>query len=155
STQLPGNFMDQNSNGMTLEPELDAYAAPQSASGFLFTLPYAANSLPLVLPGPHVASTSVAGNTPTSDNLVLNATQSSVDLVFDRDMAPTTITPATILRMVGGPTGIISGPFTVTANPPGTSAALARRTFRIGFPTQQVNGYYSIVLASTIKSLAG
>ena len=62
---------------------------------------------------------------------------------------------STFLRMVGGPTGQINGPFTVTANPPGTSAALALRTFRIGFPIQQVGGFYSLVLDSTIKSMAG
>src|SRR5262249_2261218 len=35
----------------------------------------------------------------------------------------------------------------------GTPAALAKRTLRIGFPTQMLNGTYSIVLASTIRAL--
>ncbi len=42
-------------------------------------------------------------------------------------------------------------PFTVTPNPAGTPAALASRTFQIGFPTQKISGSYSIV-AGTDKN---
>src|SRR5262249_53035113 len=48
--------------------------------------------------------------------------------------------------------GPITG-LTVTPNPVGTPAALARRTFQIGFPSQTLSGSYSFVLASTIKAL--
>src|SRR5262249_45860046 len=47
------------------------------------------------------------------------------------------------------------GPFTVMANPTGTPAALAKRTFRIGFPTQNLSGTYSLTLASSIKDVNG
>jgi subtilisin-like proprotein convertase family protein len=146
-SQQSGNYMDQNANGFTREANVDAYAAPTPVNGFPFTLPYAPNTLPLIVPGPHVVVTNPAGQPQTLDNLILNAAQSSIDITFDRDMNPATITPASILRMVGGPTGIVSGPFTVTE--------LNARTYRIGFPTQQIGGSYSIVLASTIKSAAG
>src|SRR5262249_17307585 len=48
----------------------------------------------------------------------------------------------------------VSGPFTVTANPPGTLAALANRTFQITFPTQQLSGSYSVVLDGNMQAVA-
>src|SRR5262249_30053193 len=72
TTHLSGNFMDQNANGIPQEANGDAYAAPRPTNGFPFTLPYDLGTLPLILPGPHVASTSVPGNAASSDNLVLN-----------------------------------------------------------------------------------
>jgi subtilisin-like proprotein convertase family protein len=41
---------------------------------------------------------------------------------------------------------------TVTANPPGTPAALAQRRFRIGFPAQDLSGTYSVTIGSAINA---
>jgi len=148
-----GNKMDQDASGK-FGAVTDVYAAPRPLSGIPFQLPYDQNTLPLIVPGPHVVSTDVPGNPATPDNLVLNGTTNSIDVVFDRDMNASTFTPASIVRMFG-PAGQINGPFTITADPPGTAAALALRTFRIGFPTQQLSGTYTVVLGPNVLSAAG
>lgn len=88
----------------------------------------------------------------TGENLILDNTINSMDVVFDRDMTASTFTPEDIVRMVG-PVGQIKGPFTITPNPLGTDPDPAYpRTFRIGFPTQELSGTYTVTLASTIAS---
>jgi subtilisin-like proprotein convertase family protein len=89
-----------------------------------------------------------------TENLVLNSTVSTLNVVFDRDMNPASFTTADILRLTG-PLGQIKGPFTVTANPAGTPVALAKRTFAIGIPTQTLSGTYVIQLASSMTSAVG
>ena len=89
-----GAGMDQNADGASDENPLttpfiglspgDAYMAPmpQTSTPFTFNAtnffnpPFNENSLPLIMPGPYVVSTSVSGGTGT-DNLVLNGTNSS------------------------------------------------------------------------------
>jgi subtilisin-like proprotein convertase family protein len=146
----PGNLMDQNNDGIAGQPNLDAFAAPRPLNGVPFQLPYDQNTLPLIIPGPHVVSTFVTGNPTTPDNLVLNQSANSLTIVFDRDMNPATIAVANILRVVG-PLGAITGPFTITADPAGTPAALAKRTFQIGFPTQTLSGTYTVQLGPTVQ----
>src|SRR5262249_11513100 len=95
-----GNFgMDQNANATGNEPvnggstQGDAYFAPNSLANRPFSAPYDAATLPLIVPGPHIVSTEVRNGSNListgSDNLVLNNTVSSIDIVFDRDMDPT------------------------------------------------------------------
>jgi subtilisin-like proprotein convertase family protein len=148
-----GNAMDQNADG-TPGQATDAYAAPRPLSGVPFQLPYDQTTQPLIVPGPHVIKTSIVGQPITPDNLVLNNTVNSMDVVFDRDMNASTFTPGSIVRMFG-PAGSINGPFTITADPPGTDPKLALRTFRIGFPTQQLSGTYTVVFGPNILSAAG
>jgi subtilisin-like proprotein convertase family protein len=224
-----GNKMDQNANGTAGEDPGDIYAAPRPVSGGVpFQGPYAQDTLPLIVPGPHVVSSQVTGNPTTLDNLVLNKTVSSIDVVFDRDMNPASFTPDAVLRIIG-PAGLITqsaqilsikqvngtatvttatphafkqgdlvvirgadqanyngvfavtptGPttftytvptntaatasgtiaartsLTVTPNPPGTDPALAKRTFRIGFPTQDLSGTYTLTLSPSIRAASG
>ena len=155
--QVSGNKMDQNANGSAGQAS-DFYAAPQPlspASTTPFQGPYNQDTLPLILPGPSVVSSTPTGAPATSDNLVVNGTVSSIDVVFDRNMNPATITPATILRMTG-PTGSIVGPFTVLANPTGSDPDPAHpMTYRIGFPTQTLSGTYTLSLASSITDAKG
>jgi len=105
----------------------------------------------------------VAGNTGTlvnwsmnyragnADNLTLNGTTNSITVQFDRDMDPTTFTPASILRMIG-PAGRITGPFTITDNPLGTDPDPSNpRTYAINFPTQDLSGTYVLTLAASIR----
>ncbi len=80
------------------------------------------------------------------ENLVLNGTENAIDVTFDRDTAPGTFTSSDILSITG-PLGAIAGPFTVTADPPGTPTALANRVFRINFPTQTLSGTYNVVIS--------
>jgi subtilisin-like proprotein convertase family protein len=145
----PGNFMDQDMNAVPNEPNVDAFAAPRPLNGIPFQLPYDSNTLPLIIPGPHVVSTFVPGNPPTADNLVLNQSASAIDVVFDRDINASTFTAANILQMIG-PLGPITGPFTVTA-----LTSIDKRTFQIGFPTQKLSGTYTLVLSPSIQDTSG
>ncbi|MCY2951172.1 MAG: proprotein convertase P-domain-containing protein [Planctomycetota bacterium] len=91
-------------------------------------------------------------NTTTGENLILDNTINSMDVTFDRDMSAATFTPLAVLRMMG-PLGQLKGPFTVTANPLGTDPdPNYPRTYRIGFPVQELSGTYAVTLASTIAS---
>src|SRR5262249_30611372 len=108
---IPGNLMDQNGNASPGEGAPgDVFAIPTPINGVPFHLPNTQATLPLIVPGPHIVSTfvsSVPSAQATADNLALNQTVSSIDVVFDRDMDPTTFTTAAILRMMG-PTGQIT-----------------------------------------------
>jgi subtilisin-like proprotein convertase family protein len=161
----PGNVMDQNGNAMQGESPVDLYAAPRplNPTNFLnsfFQPPFAADTLPIIVPGPHIVRSSVPNNPATPDNLVLNAQVAAIDVVFDRDMDPTTFTPASVLSMIG-PSGALKGPFTITPNPNNTDTdPLHPRTYRITFavdPTLQpsVSGTYVVQLASSIKAKNG
>jgi subtilisin-like proprotein convertase family protein len=106
-----GNFMDENQNAVTGETSSnttlgDVFAIPTPTAGGPFVLPYDASTLPLIIPGPYIVSTSVVGQPVSQDNLVLNGTNDSIDVTFDRDMNPTSLTNTNILRMVG-PAGTI------------------------------------------------
>jgi subtilisin-like proprotein convertase family protein len=142
-TQNDGNQMDQNANGIVSEEPLD-----------IFSMPAESDEFPLIVPGPHIIKSYVNGEPETGDNLVLNKTVNSIDVVFDRNMDASTFKAEDILRLVG-PTGNLAGPFTVTANPSGTDPALAQRTFRIGFPAQKYSGSYTVQLGSNISSAKG
>ncbi|MFL5242005.1 MAG: proprotein convertase P-domain-containing protein [Gemmataceae bacterium] len=155
-----GNFMDQNANAITGEAANggsagDVYSAPTPANGGpLFRAPFDPETLPIIVPGPHIVSTRVAGGA-GADNTAVDTTVSAIDITFDRDMNASTITTADILRMVG-PTGLINGPFTVVANPNGTDPdPNFPRTFRITFPTQTISGTYTVTLASSIQAKNG
>src|SRR5207248_3124004 len=86
-------------------------SAPFDPLGY-FTPPFSLDSLPLIVPGPHVVRTFVPGQPITSDNLVQNATVSFLDITFDRNMNPATFRAdgSDILRIMG-PTGLITGAF--------------------------------------------
>jgi subtilisin-like proprotein convertase family protein len=67
----PGNAMDQNANGVAGEqPDTstnpgylgDDFAAPTPTVGGPFQLPYSQDTLPLIIPGPHVVRAFVPGN---------------------------------------------------------------------------------------------
>ena len=141
-----GNPMDQNADGVEGQPSLDMYATPRPLNGVPFLLPYDTATLPIIVPGPHVVSTSVPGVTPTSDNLVLNGVVSALDVSFDRDMQIGTFTGADVLSLIG-PAGPVAGPFNVMA--------LDARTFRVSFTPQALSGTYSMVLGPDILDLQG
>ena len=74
----------------------------------IFSPPFNLNTLPLIVSGPVVASTSVPGGT-GSDNLITDGTTSTLNVTFDRPMQVSTFTPSQVLRIMG-PTGAITGP---------------------------------------------
>jgi len=154
--QVPGNKLDQNRDGKTGQAnDFFATPAPLTTANGAFTGPFSVDSLPLIVPGPHVQSTSVPGAPASADNLVLDSSVSSIDVTFDRNMDPTTVTPASVLRVMG-PAGPINGPFTIQKNPLGTDPdPLHPRTYRILFPPQKLSGTYTVTLASTITDARG
>jgi subtilisin-like proprotein convertase family protein len=157
---VSGNKMDQNANAIRGENPADIYAAPASQSGVPFTIPYKQDTLPLIVPGPHVVSTSVPGSPATPDNLVLNKTNNAIDVVFDRQMQASSFTPSQVLRIVG-PAGLIPGPYTVIPNPNGNEDPNFPKTFRITFPLLPgspngvASGTYTVLFGPNILSKAG
>lgn len=150
-TTSVGNSLDQNANGVGGEvptnvgDPTDIFSSPQlNGVSIVFA--------PIIIPGPFFTSANVPGSPAGSavhgqgDTLYLNSGANAIDVNFDRDINPASFTPSSILRMTG-PYGPVSGPFTVT--PTGS------RSFRIGFPTQTVDGPYSIEFAPTIVSASG
>ena len=164
SLRLGGNPMDQNADGTPGQNPLatpftgltpgDAYAAPMpkplvptlfDSALSILRPPFDTLTLPLIVSGPYVVSTAVAGGS-GADNLVLNGTNSAIDVTFDRPMDPSTFTAADVLAIVG-PVGPLAGPFTVSP--------LSATTFRIGFPTQTLSGTYTIELGPDIRDTLG
>ena len=94
----------------------DVYAVPTPAPSVPITFgpnplsilqpPFNQNTLPLIVPGPQVLSTSVPSS---GNNLVVSGTTSTFDVTFDRPMEASTFTPDDVLQIMG-PTGSISGP---------------------------------------------
>jgi subtilisin-like proprotein convertase family protein len=121
-----GAPMDQNADGTPDENPLttqftgttpgDVYAVPTPTPSVpvafgpnplsILEPPFNQNTLPLIVPGPQILSTSV----PTSGSgLVVSGTTSTFNVTFDRPMKVSTFTPAQILQIMG-PAGSISGP---------------------------------------------
>jgi subtilisin-like proprotein convertase family protein len=161
-SNAPGNNMDENANATAGEQATsssggDVYSAPTPVNnGPNFQAPFSQQTLPLVIPGPHIVSTSVPGVAASAANIVVNQPVNSIDVVFDRDIQASTFTPAAILRMVGPAGMVINGPFTITPNPNGTDPNPSfPRTFRIGFPSQNISGQYTLTLAPVIRAQNG
>jgi len=128
----PGNLMDQDSDAVRAEPALtgvgigDVFAAPNptgQGTGFVvadgsgdfpdgFILgPFQRDTLPIVLPGPHLIAANPPGE-PIGDPLAVDRKVGALDLTFDRDLIAGDFGPEDVLR-IDGPAGPITGPFTV------------------------------------------
>src|SRR5262249_46143888 len=121
-----GAAMDQNADGQSDQNPVttpftgltpgDVYAAPMPAPAAAFTFnatnliapPFDQNTLPLILPAPYLPGTSAPNGTGI-DNLVLNGTNSTLNVTFDRPMQVDTFTPDQVLQIMG-PTGSLSDP---------------------------------------------
>ncbi|MEO6811427.1 MAG: Ig-like domain-containing protein [Isosphaeraceae bacterium] len=162
-----GNIMDQNGNASTGEGLADLYAVPRpvfgAGPGGMLSGPFDQDTLPLIVPGPHLARTFVPGAPASSDNLVLDGTVSFLDVTFDRPMQPGSFTPDDVLRIIGpygevprfapGAPGVDL--YTVTPDPQTGEDPSFPKTFRIGFPTQQLSGTYVVTIKPSILSKAG
>ncbi len=147
-------------NLVSAEPmDQDTIPADAGKASNVFTTSNAVNQgvlLPLIVPGPHVVGSTVAGG--GFGNLVLNGTAGYIDVKFDRAMDPSTLVGKPVVVRVMGPAGQINDTFTVTqpnANDP--------TTYRVNFflsgtttvDPQTLNGTYTVTLASSIKDTQG
>lgn len=120
--------MDQNADGTSDENAVttafkgttpgDVYAVPMpdptTAVQFLgaasiLSPPFDQTTLPLIVPGPQVLSTSVPGGDSGAGNLVTDGTVSSLNVTFDRPMQVSSFTPGEVGPIMG-PAGLVSGP---------------------------------------------
>ena len=62
------SFQDQNA--VTGNTNFDTFAVPKPVNGRPFQLPYVGDTLPLIIPGPHVARTSVPNNPLTAETRI-------------------------------------------------------------------------------------
>lgn len=153
-----GNVMDQNANGLQNEANAqDVFSVPTAINNRPFILPYVAEAKPITVTGPRVISSRPVGQPQTDDNLVLNASSTSLDVEFDRTINSTTFTPADIIRMTGPLgeltlVGITVTPITAIG---GTTTTGNSRFFRITYPTQSIPGQYQIQLSSDIADTNG
>jgi subtilisin-like proprotein convertase family protein len=139
-----GNLMDQDADGVS-GTTADFLVIDGSTRPDPFVPALKILTQPLVIPGPHLVSTSMPGQAVSTDNLVLNASATAIDLTFDRAMDPTTFTLADIVRFVGP-----AGPITATG-----ITQIDTNTFRVSFPAQMISGQYAIDISSDISSSAG
>ena len=151
-----GNSMDQNTDGtQSTNFGVDTYSTPRSTTGIPFSVPYATDTLPIIIPGPRFTFAAVPGKTTTGtgDTLNLDTGATGVDILFDREIDPLTFTSADVIGMTG-PVGVVPGPFTVTGL--GSSPAVPTKSFHIGFPSKIIaNGPYAIEIGSDIQSTIG
>jgi subtilisin-like proprotein convertase family protein len=122
---VPGNTMDQNADATTGEDPRtspftgmspgDLYEAPNPSPPSPATFagadpmaPFDPKTLPLLVYGPHIVSTSVPGSPASADNLVTDRTVNALDVTFDRDMQVSTFTAGDVTR-IAGPSGTIGG----------------------------------------------
>jgi len=165
-----GNDVDQNADGVAGQNPLtavyvgltpgDAFVAPMPAPKAATTFgpdplsllrpPFDSKTLPLIVPGAHLAGTSVLGGT-GSDNLLLDKTTSSLLMTFDRDMNASSFTADKVLQIMG-PSGSILGPQYFASNskgelipPPSASGATGSLTSKLTVP-----GFGGTFLAANI-----
>ena len=151
-----GNSMDQNTDGtQSTNFGVDTYSTPRSTSGIPFSVPYATDTLPIIIPGPRFTFAAVPGKATagTGDTLNLDTGATGVDVLFDREINPITFTGADIIGMTG-PLGVVPGPFVVSGL--GATAASPTKSFHIQFPSKIIaNGPYAIEIGSDIQSTIG
>ena len=164
-----GDPLDQNADGTADENPLstpftgltpgDIYAVPSPAPAVPVTFgtnplsilkpAFDPNTLPLIVPGPQILSTSVPGGTGTS-NEIINGTTSTFDVTFDRPIEVSSFTLAQVLSIVG-PTGPIAAASVMPLNAVNGAAT----EFQIAFPLQELSGTYTIQLGTGITDTFG
>jgi len=139
TTPRTADPMDQNADGTSDQNAVttpfvgttpgDVYAVPTPqpttamqffGAASILNPPFDQNTLPLIVPGPQVLSTSVPGGDSANGNLITDGTTSTLNVTFDRPMVantapagqtptPGSFTAADVLQIMG-PTGSVSGP---------------------------------------------
>ena len=127
--------VDQNANGTVDQNAVttafvgttpgDVYAVPTpqpstaiefNGAASILSPPFNQNTLPLIVPGPHVVSTSVPGG--SAGNLVTDGTVSSMNVTFDRPIETSSFGSSQVLQIMG-PAGEITAPQTFSSNSTG------------------------------------
>src|SRR5262249_46061928 len=132
---VPGTQIDQKSHGTPREANGHPFPGPHPPNGGPVHLPHTTKNETLNLPRPPPTHTSTPSqNPPTAAqvdaiengtikqtaNVIVNNSVSSIYILFDRNMDPTTFNnPASVLSFIGI-NGPITGTFTITPNPVGT-----------------------------------
>ena len=95
-----------------------AYTGGTNTGGYILSPPFNQNTLPMIVPGPQVASTTVVGTSGQvvsgvigSQNVLSNDSTSEYQVTFDRPIQTSTFTPSQVLSIMG-PTGSITAPQT-------------------------------------------
>jgi subtilisin-like proprotein convertase family protein len=98
-----GTAMDQDNDAVAGEALNDLFDAPMriNASNPALQAPFVRDTLPLVVPGPHVVGTSLPGTVPSPDNLGRNRAVNAIDVAFDREMNVSSFGPGQVLRITG------------------------------------------------------
>ena len=109
-----------------------AYTGGTNTGGYILSPPFNQNTLPLIVPGPQVVSTSVVGTSGQvvsgaigSQDVLNNDTTSEYQVTFDRPVQTSTFTPGQVLAIMG-PTGSILAPAELRAPPRSTSRSPPR-----------------------------
>ncbi len=170
-----GNAMDQNSDGTPgQDPETTPFTGLTPGDDFVTPMPaptgpvtfsgpglppgpYASNSLPLIVAGPHVTTTTVTGvngttTSGTDNNLILNDQVNSVVVNFDRKVQVASVTPQQVLNIIG-PAGPITGPQTFNANVARTFSSTDLGPIRRGAATPTVSMLNISATGLTISNL--
>jgi subtilisin-like proprotein convertase family protein len=163
---VENNFIDQDADGRENEAAFlaggdlhsqDTFAVPNPTTDVPFKLPYTVGSLPIVIPGPRLIASRVAGQQPSSDNLVKDTTARNIDVEFDRTILATSFTSSDILRITGPLGDVPLAGVTVTPITAlnGTLTTGNSRFFRITFAEQRLSGTYNIQISSQIQDTDG
>jgi subtilisin-like proprotein convertase family protein len=180
-----GNFIDQSANGRSLESPgsfpraSDTVAVPDPVGGVPFRVPYVTDTLPLIVPGPHVTRTFIPGQRasivdasrtpltpppgfPPAAGFPEYPLPNGINVRFDRPVDPYTFEAdgrdvLSVLDPNGNP---VSGPFTVTPIYPDTidplTGAFVRTDPFPGRPTQFFRiGFAAATLPGTYRVTVG
>jgi hypothetical protein len=148
-----GNTMDQDSDAVSGEFNVDSFAMPTPTNGIPYQFPFNSSTLPLMISGPRLSGSSVPGY---ANSLVLgNNAATQIDVTFDTDINQNpafgpVFTNANIIRMTG-PAGVVFDRATAATNPL-IVTPLTARTYRITFPAQALSGTYTIEIDPYIVS---
>ena len=120
--------MDQNADGTpdqnavttsfvgTTPGDVYAVPTPQPSTAIDFngatsilSPPFNQNTLPIIVPGPQVLSTTVPNGNSAEGNLITNGTTSTMSVTFDRPIKTSSFGTGQVLQIMG-PAGAITGP---------------------------------------------
>ena len=175
-----GNVVDQNADGTSGQTTGDNNPGGtafqiEAGDNYVVGQPtgftnYATGTLPIIVPGPHLSSTSAINSSGAvistgPNNLVLNNSVSGVQVTWDRNILVSSFTPAQILSLIG-PGGSIStlgitivpvSVFTAAGQVAYSNGATAD-VFDIEFPAhlpEEISGTYTVTLGTGIVAADG
>ncbi|HEX4610523.1 MAG TPA: proprotein convertase P-domain-containing protein, partial [Urbifossiella sp.] len=143
-----GNGLDQNANGIQLEPQKDTYTAPGSTTGTPFSGPYDSGTAPLIEPGPNVVATYPGGQQAVATGVVIdNFSPNFLDVTLARPVDASTLTLNGIASVMGP-----NGPLTPVAVLPTNVLSGSTTTFILTFASGALpaSGTFSVALNNRV-----